>query len=175
MPICFRCHAEFPNHVRINGRGRNLQRRKFCLDCSPFGSHNTKDLALQPHAALYESLARYCSGCRETRPTQEFYPSRNGLGRSKYCKPCANRQTVLRQQRLKQAAVNYKGGCCSHCGYSRYIGSLEFHHVDPSKKDFNLAAAHCTNFEKIKSELDKCIVLCANCHREEHARLKGLF
>ena len=104
----------------------------------------------------------------------DFYRCRSGFGRNKYCKFCANRQTVLRQQRLKQAAVDYKGGCCSACGYNRYIGSLEFHHLDPAKKDFNLAAAHCTNFEKIKAELDKCIVLCANCHREEHARLKGL-
>lgn len=174
MPICFRCHAEFPNHVRINGRGRNLQRRKFCLDCSPFGMHNTKDLVLQSLLVQSEPLVRYCPGCMEMRGSGEFYLCRNGLGRNKYCKPCANRQTVLRQHRLKQAAVDYKGGCCGNCGYRRYIGSLEFHHLDPLQKDFNLAAAHCTNFEKIQGELDKCVLLCANCHREEHARISGL-
>jgi 5-methylcytosine-specific restriction endonuclease McrA len=136
--------------------------------------HNTKDLAMQSLPKQAEPLSRYCPGCKEERVSDNFYRCRTGLGRSKYCKSCANRQTVLRQQRLKQAAVDYKGGRCSHCGYSRYIGSLEFHHIDPLRKDFNLAAAHCTTFEKIKSELDKCIILCANCHREEHARLKGL-
>jgi 5-methylcytosine-specific restriction endonuclease McrA len=70
--------------------------------------------------------------------------------------------------------VEYKGGCCSICGYNRYIGSLEFHHVNAEGKDFTLAHAKNTVFEKIKAELDKCVVLCANCHREEHARLKAL-
>jgi formate-dependent nitrite reductase cytochrome c552 subunit len=50
---------------------------------------------------------------------------------------------------------------------------LEFHHRDPTQKDFSLGHAKMTNFEKVKSELDKCDLLCANCHREEHARLKG--
>lgn len=71
-------------------------------------------------------------------------------------------------------AVAYKGGHCECCGYSRYIGALEFHHPNPGEKEFDLAGFRSTTFEKVKAELDKCILLCSNCHREEHARLKGL-
>jgi hypothetical protein len=108
------------------------------------------------------------------QPASAFYRRRGKEGHGVYCKSCTNRQSIERQQALKKQAVEYKGRCCSSCGYDRYIGSLEFHHVDPEGKDFTLAHAKNTNFEKIKAELDKCVVLCANCHREEHARLKGL-
>ena len=80
-----------------------------------------------------------------------------------------------RQQRLKQKCVEYKGGCCQLCGYNRYIGALEFHHLDPAVKDFSLAHTRSTTFEKVRAELDKCILVCANCHRELHAEQKGLF
>jgi hypothetical protein len=54
------------------------------------------------------------------------------------------------------------------------MGCLELHHRDPGAKEFDFAHYRSTTFEKVKPELDKCILLCANCHREEHARLKGL-
>lgn len=50
---------------------------------------------------------------------------------------------------------------------------FEFHHKDPSEKDFGIAEkGHTISEVKMKSELDKCVMLCANCHREEHVRLK---
>lgn len=55
------------------------------------------------------------------------------------------------------------------CGYSKCIAALDFHHTDPSKKDFGISSGGYTrSFEKIKDELDKCILVCANCHRELH-------
>ena len=68
--------------------------------------------------------------------------------------------------------VEYKGGNCVRCGYDKYMGALEFHHLDPTKKDYTLAHLKVTNFhDKIKNELDKCILVCANCHREIHNEL----
>ena len=67
----------------------------------------------------------------------------------------------------KQKAVDYLGGKCSSCGYSKCLTALEFHHVNPSEKE--LYNSHWT-FERNKNELDKCVLLCANCHREEHAK-----
>ena len=170
MPVCRKCLNPFPLSVRINGDRRSLQNRKFCLTCSPYKLHNTKDLADREMS----SEERRCPRCTLRQPVSAFYRRRGKEGHGVYCKICTNRQSIERQQALKKRAVEYKGGCCSSCGYDRYIGSLEFHHVNPEGKDFTLAYAKNTNFEKIKSELDKCIVLCANCHREEHARLKGL-
>jgi 5-methylcytosine-specific restriction endonuclease McrA len=77
-----------------------------------------------------------------------------------------------RRHKIKQMAIDYKGGCCQECGYNNYNGALEFHHLDPNEKDFSLGyKGHCTAWEKVKEELDKCVILCANCHREVHAGL----
>ncbi|MCP5016925.1 MAG: hypothetical protein GY938_16905 [Ketobacter sp.] len=73
----------------------------------------------------------------------------------------------------KQKAVNYKGGECCICKYNTCLAALEFHHVDPSKKNgYGTGAlkAHWS-FKKNKPELDKCILVCVRCHREIHAGL----
>lgn len=81
-----------------------------------------------------------------------------------------------RRRKLREQAVEYLGGECQHCGYSNCIEALDFHHLDPSEKDFGISASGMTrSWERIKSELDKCIMICANCHREEHARIKRSF
>jgi hypothetical protein len=169
MPICLKCQAHFPNSTLIDGKRKNLQTRRFCLACSPYGQHNTRDLRVARPEGVH-----WCPRCQQHVPLADFYRRRDGRDPTPYCKVCTNRQAVERQQRLKKQAVEYKGGCCAVCGYDRYVGSLEFHHEDDAVKEFNLSHAQCTSFEKIKTELDKCVLLCANCHREEHARLKGL-
>ena len=75
-------------------------------------------------------------------------------------------QGVLRR-RQKEKAVAYKGGSCEKCGYSRSVAALEFHHRLPSGKDFGLAKTY-RNWDVVEAELDKCDMLCANCHREIH-------
>lgn len=75
-----------------------------------------------------------------------------------------------RRKKLKQLSVQYKGEKCTFCGYSKYIGALDLHHVDPENKDFSLSVRGLTrSWDKIKEELEKCILVCANCHREIHA------
>jgi hypothetical protein len=67
-------------------------------------------------------------------------------------------------------AVNYKGGGCQFCGYDRCIEALEFHHLDPTLKDFGISyKGYTRSWERVKEEIDKCTLLCANCHREVHA------
>ena len=75
-----------------------------------------------------------------------------------------------RRKKVRQMAVEYKGGRCKVCGYNRCIEALEFHHNNGSKKDFSISEKGYTrSWAKVKEELDKCILLCANCHREIHA------
>lgn len=91
--------------------------------------------------------------------------------RKKFCSSiCKNRSAVkTARTRLKNRAIEYKGGGCVNCGYSKFSGALQFHHLDPSKKDFNLAAKGLTRaWSKVSKELDKCILVCANCHAEIH-------
>lgn len=71
-----------------------------------------------------------------------------------------------RRRKVKELAIEYKGGKCQICGYKKYVGALELHHVY-GKKDFGIAdKGYTRSWNKIKQELDKCILLCANCHRE---------
>ena len=77
-------------------------------------------------------------------------------------------QVSERRRAVKQKAVAYKGGKCEKCGYSKSIRSLVFHHLNPDEKDFGIASSNSTKWDIVKSELDKCIMLCANCHGEVH-------
>lgn len=74
-----------------------------------------------------------------------------------------------RRKMLMHKALEYKGGQCMICGYRKCKRALTFHHVDPRTKSFGLSARGITrSWEKVKAELDKCILLCANCHAEVH-------
>ena len=66
--------------------------------------------------------------------------------------------------------INTLGGCCSKCGYNKNLAALEFHHIDPESKEFQIDIRRLSNtsMDKLQEEIHKCILLCANCHREEH-------
>lgn len=91
------------------------------------------------------------------------------------CYICNVDAVTKRRKVLKIKAIDYKGGKCCHCNYNKCVDALEFHHTDPSKKDFGIGHKGYTRaWEKVKEELDKCVLLCANCHREEHEKLKNI-
>lgn len=71
-------------------------------------------------------------------------------------------------------AVEHKGGKCCLCGYDDYQGALEFHHLDARKKDFGLGTDGLTrSWARTKKELDKCILVCSNCHKEVHGGIRS--
>ena len=77
-----------------------------------------------------------------------------------------------RRKRLKEMVVSYKGGKCRICGYNKCIGAFDLHHLDGKTKEFGLSTRGLTrSWVKLKAEADKCILVCANCHREIHAGL----
>lgn len=92
-------------------------------------------------------------------------------GRGYYrCTICRVEAVQRRREKLKALAVEYKGGKCEHCGYNKCIQALDFHHLDPTEKDFAIGNKGQTrSWGRIKQELDKCILVCSNCHREIHA------
>ena len=99
----------------------------------------------------------------------EFYYVKDGNGGMRYrCKQCAKDAVNKRRRTLKEKAVEYLGGKCEKCGYDKYIGALEFHHKE--NKDFGISARGlCHSWNKLKKELDKCKLLCSNCHKEIEA------
>ena len=77
-----------------------------------------------------------------------------------------------RRRKLKSMAVELKGGKCQICGYNKYLGALSFHHLDESGKSFDLSTKGLTrSWARIKEEVNKCVLVCENCHREIHGGL----
>lgn len=74
---------------------------------------------------------------------------------------------------VKQKCIEYKGGKCHICGYDKCKAALSFHHLDSSQKDYTISGG-TKSFENLKSELDKCILVCSNCHQEIHSGLHTL-
>ena len=112
-----------------------------------------------------------CRECKEE--TDNFNPSRIKY-RDFICKKCFKQQHNKRAIEIKRKSVEYKGGKCCVCNYNKYQGALDFHHIDPNDKDFTIGDVPNWSFNSIKSELDKCVLLCKNCHAEVHAGLINL-
>ena len=118
---------------------------------------------------LIDGKTKKCPKCKENKEFDEFYDRRGKKAGSVYCIPCSNEESRERNRKFKIKCVEYKGGKCVKCGYSKYLGALQFHHLNPQEKDFSLSRVRSLNFnEKIKQELDKCILVCSNCHFEIH-------
>lgn len=76
-----------------------------------------------------------------------------------------------RRKDIRQMALNYKGDVCQVCGYNKCESALVFHHIKSNEKDFGLSAKGYTrSWVKVKKELDKCLLVCSNCHAEIHSR-----
>lgn len=73
------------------------------------------------------------------------------------------------KQRRKEDLVYISGGKCSICGYHRCINALEFHHINPEQKEMKISCNGGMAFEKQITEIKKCVLVCANCHREIHS------
>lgn len=108
-----------------------------------------------------------CAGCSAK---YAYAPSR-GMSLD-YCSICI---VARRRWRLKAKCVAYLGGKCVRCGYKKSHAALDFHHRDPKTKLFSIAARlGSSGWAALRPELDKCDLVCANCHREieEEAELR---
>ena len=109
-----------------------------------------------------------CENCEK-----EFFYKHDGTMRKALCGACAVSRS---RKNRKKFLVEYCGGECVLCGYSKSTEALDFHHVDPSIKDFGISDRGITrSLKKSLDEIEKCVLLCSNCHREVHAGLVILY
>jgi hypothetical protein len=158
MPVCEICNKEFPNRIKVNDEWKVVNKRKYCIECSPFGLHNTKKLSGVSRADQRE----YKCKCGETNP-EKFYGNKRTV-----CGKCHSKYTVDKRRALKRRAVDYKGGKCSICGYNKCFASLDFHHTNPEEKEAQFKTMMSWTWNRVLVELDKCILVCRNCHSELH-------
>lgn len=116
-------------------------------------------------------MTKVCCKCKVEKDSDDFY-SKGKLGRlQSYCKKCFNFYCMERWEQYKKEAVIYKGSKCVDCGLefngeNHYL--FDFHHLNPKEKDVNWDKLRLRSESKRKLELDKCVCLCANCHRTRH-------
>lgn len=131
-----------------------------------------------------------CRECHEIKDIVEFYVDRKAKdGHNGICKECCKinnqqyrkgkEEAFLQRARdsgkkRKIKAIKYKGGKCEYCGesFDGYPCVFDFHHVSPGSKVHNIAKMLLLSWGRVILELDKCVLLCANCHRKLHQDLK---
>lgn len=120
------------------------------------------------------NIERTCPICGKVYQTNS--PTR------KYCFECSPDQSivsraeaiVIYRKAIKKRLVELRGGKCERCGYDKSLRSLQFHHRDESQKSFGLSQSDSIrSWEDCLAESEKCDLLCANCHAEEHDRLEN--
>lgn len=133
---------------------------------------NSKGNVLRNTKLIDAILHLECTQCKQYKEMNKnnFYIKPGNVPYS-YCKVCSDERTIKTQRNRKQQCIDYKGGKCVVCGYNKCNGALDFHHIDPTKKIFNIARQHTYSFKILKPELDKCVLLCKNCHCEYHLGL----
>ncbi len=112
--------------------------------------------------------SKTCYSCKQHLPITDFYGQSDRKNGASICKKCFNKYCIDRWKARKREFVDFKGGCCSACGYNKSLNALEFHHLVPEDKEFNWTKMRLRSRKSILEELDKCILLCSNCHRELH-------
>jgi hypothetical protein len=167
---CKKCSRDFNTSYNINGVQGNAHTRSYCFDCSPYKSGNRYRLD------THDAEEKTCKTCRKKLNRKMFYKSssktkQNGdisNHQQSSCIECTKQIINDRDKNLKQYLVDYKGGKCNLCGYNKTICVLEFHHTDPNQKDFEISRRRGCSIDKTIKELDKCLLLCCNCHQEIH-------
>ncbi len=140
--------------------------KKHGLQTRPYGRRKAEALA-----AKAAGLDRFTSVCMHHGET-EFRVL--GAGRAR-CGRCASDAVVRRRRKIKEILIEEFGGCCQLCGYDRCPAALQFHHIDPSLKEFSVSRSGITRaFSEVLEEAKKCILLCANCHAEVEAGFRTL-
>lgn len=173
IKICKKCKKEFNTQVKIDNRFYSSTTRSYCFECSPVGANNSYCLSKN------DNTYKTCKSCGDKLKRSEFYTSgtrtRNGktsLCFSVRCIKCTRLYIENRNRLIKQDLVDYKGGQCEKCGYNKCLSALEFHHKDPSQKDFEITSKRGCSIDTVKKEVDKCLLVCSNCHKEIHESIK---
>jgi hypothetical protein len=116
----------------------------------------------------HRKLERTCG----THGDTTFVLDRDGTYRCLQCR----REAVARRRRVMRATIiREAGGRCMVCGYDAYVGALQFHHLDPTLKEFGLSSRGFTrSLDRLREEAKKCVLLCATCHAEVEGGVRSL-
>jgi len=155
MPICKNCNKEFPNKINIEGSWYNLTGRKFCIECSPIGSRNTRSYIIK----LNDDEA-FCSRCKKTKSKDEFYSRKNNGKPFSYCVACQSEVKNLKLEEKLDRIIQMRGGACQDCGNVFPAPVYEFY---SEENIFHISKARNMSLEKLLLQLENYIMICKNC------------
>ena len=152
-------------------------------------AHNYGEIA-EVTSHMCHTHPRVCSNCGCTKGLEEFTKNSSCVeGRTQCCKDCVNSSQNLKasmnpdykemrrnsarrgKERTRARMLEYHGGTlsCADCKFTSEIYSVfDYHHLDPLTKEHTVSSILDWKWETIKTEMDKCELLCANCHRIRH-------
>ena len=162
--ICVICGKEFES---IKSTKKYCSQE--CINTARRLRYQNRDKSKEPiKNRAYNGPVKTCPICGKN-----FEPKNALASQRVCCYDCMPEGTQLTRGGFLAKLKEARGGQCVKCGYNKCIQALEFHHIDPTKKDFTISN---TNFKILEAveESKKCILLCSNCHRELHAGLWDL-
>lgn len=173
-----------PKILALSKKGKSYKQIAKILTCSlgAISYHIGRSWAIkypQYSDEMVNKYQEYYNNCKSINKTALFF----GIARQSLRKRLTLKQKQSKEERKKKTkhavcewrrkkkikAIEHKGGKCQviNCGYDKSVYSLSFHHINPEEKDFEIASSN-KSWDFIKSELDKCILVCNNCHAEIH-------
>lgn len=163
--VCANCHCEIHEEIQdeISLREIEAHERKKA-------KYAYQQLVAPKNFDTKSVVEKSCKICG-----QKFISNNVGRTMCYECSPeglSSNSARRARDKAVKRFLVQYKGGCCEKCGYSESFNALQFHHRNPDEKDFNISDMRHSDasfsMPILLGEVDKCLLLCANCHCLEH-------
>lgn len=164
--VCSSCSSnhwteEETNKLRNLYKTESANKISNIIDRTPESiRQKAKRLGIEANKRSSEGKDLVCDICKE-----KYKHSDPGPSSAKLCSRCY--QNKKRRER-KQVLVDMSGGGCERCGYDNCLSSLTFHHKDESTKKFSISNRLLNDIDTLKGEVDKCILLCRNCHGEIH-------
>lgn len=194
--LCRKCNKDLPLTIE-NFTPRKTDKEGFSLYCKECKNREKREERLEKRKLsfkggnLIEEEGRRCTLCKHIFPATIDYFGRhklNKIGLDTYCKECRRNKNLNnfykssdkwkethtktrleKQQRIKDIKENSLG--CSKCKEKR-IHLLDFHHIDPTKKTFQIGQGESKGWERVLKEIEKCVLLCKNCHADFHYQEK---
>lgn len=124
-------------------------------------------------ASLDNKHSKKCTRCNKDKNVIDFFIRKDRSAYSSYCRQCNTDLSLVRETTTKLACIEYLGNKCIKCGIEDHYSIYDFHHTEPEHKDFSIRSHKSKSFLSVKKELDKCELLCANCHHKTHNELKN--
>lgn len=172
--LCKSCNRSFKYYFYSEEKQKTIYlSRVYCYDCNPSGKRPKR---LEDFIIVNGVQCKRCIYCNQSKSLDEFHMNESrSKRRDSGCSECRNRQKSEKRYELKLRCLRHLGHKCVDCQLSNAHPAIyDFHHE--GGKDFSIGNElscghnHEKAFVKLLPELNKCVVLCSNCHRLRHAR-----